>query len=57
MLFPFKIQIFVNLAFDEVAKLIEYIGSEYLNEPMSLALSIFEAKISRELPPQKENNI
>jgi len=50
MLFPFKRQTFIGLDFNELSKMIEFIGSEYLNEPISLSYSIFKAKVERETP-------
>ena len=48
MLSPFKIQTFIAMDFSDIAKMIEFVGVEYLNEPFSLAYSIFHAKVERE---------
>lgn len=45
----------MNMDFDEISKMIEFIGSEYLNEPMSLSYAIFKAKINREVTPSDKD--
>jgi len=55
MLYPFKIHTFMTMGFDEISKMIEFIGSEYLNEPMSLSYAIFKAKINREIAPSDKD--